>query len=74
MVRLGDVYALVVEYAYQRGDMEMVSVFLERMKDLKLMLEPFIDEEILVSVRDDTGTSVVDCGNDGEIEEEFVPR
>ena len=49
-VRVGDVYALLVEYYHQQGNMQQAYVLIEKMRERKIILNPYLDTELIEEV------------------------
>lgn len=49
-VRMGDVYALMVEYWFEKGQMENAYSLVEEMRSRNIVLTPYIDRIMLEAV------------------------
>ena len=49
-MRIGDVFALLVEYYHAEGNMQQSYVLIEKMQERKIIINPYLDTE-LVSLR-----------------------
>jgi len=72
-IRVGDVYALMVEYYHSTGDMANGYSHIQRMRDAKIILSPYLDREMIESIFRAVGLDPVaddELGEDEEISEE----
>merc|ERR1712216_371051 len=49
-IRVGDVYALMVEYYHATSDMNHAYQLIQRMRDSKIILSPYLDREMIESI------------------------
>jgi intraflagellar transport protein 140 len=49
-IRVGDVYAQLIEYSYERGDMQSSFSYLQSMKKRKILLTPYLDQEMIDNI------------------------
>jgi len=79
-VRVGDVYALLVEYYHQQGNMQQAYVLIEKMRERKIILNPYLDTELIEEVYRTMGAEfgggggggeAGEAGGDGEMAEEL---
>jgi len=49
-IRVGDVYALMVEFYHSTGDMNNAYTLIERMRGAKIILSPYLDREMIESI------------------------
>lgn len=49
-IRVGDVYALLIEYQYSQGQMEQAYQYIEDMRTRNIILDPFLDQSIIAAV------------------------
>eukprot|EP01084_Bolivina_argentea_P167535 290747_1 len=59
-VRRGDVYALLVEYYHSCGDDKEAYRVVQRMLQKKIILEPYLDKNMLKKIYDVVGAAVVE--------------
>jgi len=70
-IRVGDVYALCVEYYHSTGDMNNAYSLIQRMREAKIILSPYLDREMIESIFRAVGLDPVADDELGEdIEEE----
>jgi intraflagellar transport protein 140 len=46
-VRIGDVFALLVEYYHAEGNMQQSYVLIEKMQERKIIINPYLDTELV---------------------------
>ena len=49
-IRVGDVYALMVEYHHSQNEMSQAYTLIQRMRDAKIILSPYLDREMIESI------------------------
>ena len=49
-VRVGDVFALLVEYYHSQGNMQQAYVLIEKMQERKIIINPYLDTELVDQV------------------------
>ena len=54
-VRVGDVFAMLVEHYYQAGDKQQAYDLLERMRQRKIVFNPYVDPFIVQDVYNSVG-------------------
>merc|ERR1711988_956172 len=72
-IRVGDVYALMVEYYHSQNDMANAYSLIQRMRDSKIILSPYLDREMIESIFKAVGLDPVaddELGEEIEINEE----
>merc|ERR1719502_1434147 len=72
-IRVGDVYALMVEYYHATSDMNHAYQLIQRMRDSKIILSPYLDREMIESIFRAVGLDPVaddEIGEEEEISEE----
>lgn len=47
-VRRGDLFAIIIEYYYQMGDHKKCFQKMKEMKDLGIIITPYVDKQIVV--------------------------
>lgn len=57
-IRVGDCLAMLVEYFYDSGDMKRSYKYMRDMQDRRILLHPYIDEEVINSVHKSLGIPV----------------
>jgi intraflagellar transport protein 140 len=71
-VRIGDVYAQLIEHTYQRGDMSSAYTYLQGMKKRKIILTPYLDQEMIDNIYSANGVkNVAEDDDDDDIKETF---
>ena len=50
-VRIGDVFALLVEFYHNEGNMQQAYVLIEKMQERKIIINPYLDSELVEQVR-----------------------
>merc|ERR1711988_93599 len=79
-VRVGDVFALLVEYYHSQGNMQQAYMLIEKMRGRNIILSPYLDSELIEQVYSAMGVeqtaapapaSAVDEEMDDEIEEDM---
>eukprot|EP00803_Ostreobium_quekettii_P010396 evm.model.scf_366.2 EVM.evm.TU.scf_366.2 scf_366:14443-33657(-) len=76
-LRGGDVYALMVEYWYEKGDVKQAFELVQRMDGRNIALGPYIDRSMLEAIKQAAGVEAPYSafGEDGDIiEEDMRPR
>ena len=46
-MRIGDVFALLVEYYHAEGNMQQSYVLIEKMQERKIIINPYLDTELV---------------------------
>lgn len=46
-MRVGDVFALLVEYYHSQGNMQQAYVLIEKMQERKIIINPYLDTELV---------------------------
>ena len=49
-VRVGDVFALLVEYYHSQGNMQQAYMLIEKMRGRNIILSPYVDSELIEQV------------------------
>mmetsp|Transcript_32839 Transcript_32839/g.32175 ORF Transcript_32839/g.32175 Transcript_32839/m.32175 type:complete len:354 (-) Transcript_32839:22-1083(-) len=71
-IRIGDVFAQLVEYYYEKGDMQSAFTYLQQMKKRKIILTPYLDNEMISNIYTSNGMkNPADEEDDDEIPEDF---
>jgi len=68
-IRVGDVYALMVEYHHSQNQMQEGFVLIQRMRDARIILSPYLDREMIESIFRANGLDPV---QDEELGEEIA--
>lgn len=76
-IRLGDVFAQLVEYFYNQRQMQQAYTFLEKMRKKNIIVTPYLDQEMVENIQQAMGikeqgkkSANID-GIDEDIHEEF---
>jgi hypothetical protein len=48
-VRVGDVFALLVEFYHSQGNMQQAYVLIEKMQERKIIINPYLDTELVTT-------------------------
>ena len=78
-IRVGDVFALLIEFHYSQRNMEQAFQFIENMRERNIILSPFLDADMVntiyrsmgVEPEEEDGEDVVDEELDESIEEDI---
>ena len=76
-IRLGDVFAQLIEHYYDKNNYQDAYKYLEKMKAKKIIVTPYLDPQIVEDIYKGVGIAVpttsneVDDGIDEDIREEF---
>jgi len=54
-IRVGDVYGTLFEYYYSQRDMPQAFTILQKMRDGSIILDPYVDEDMVDKVHDAVG-------------------
>jgi hypothetical protein len=49
-VRVGDVFALLVEFYHSQGNMQQAYVLIEKMQERKIIINPYLDTELVTTL------------------------
>ena len=74
-IRIGDVFAMLVDYWYRQRNMEQAYKLIEQMRDRRIILGPYLDAQMVNAVYQAMGMQTpltTDNDNDG-IEDEEIP-
>ena len=77
-IRVGDVYALIVEYWYSQGNMEQAYQHIERMRAQRIQLGPYLDKNMVdavytaMGIEETRGAGDDDDGIGEEIDEDIA--
>ena len=88
-IRVGDVFALLIEYWYAQGNLQQAYTLVERMRDRGIVVAPYLDGEMVDTIYKEMGVEPVpqqggggggggrggggDDGSDGSMVEEDIP-
>lgn len=71
-IRIGDVFAQLIEYHYENGDMQSAFSYLTKMKKRKIILTPYLDQEMVDNIYNANGMkNPAHNDDDDEIPEVF---
>lgn len=71
-IRIGDVFAQLVEYYYEKGDMQSALTYLQKMRRRKIILTPYLDNDMITNIYSSNGVKNPDDQvDDDEIPEDF---
>lgn len=75
-IRIGDVFALLVEHNYSQGNMDQAFNLIEQMRERKVILGPYLDKAMVTKIyaavgitEESSGGRGNDVGSDGELDE-----
>ena len=54
-IRIGDVFAQLIEYQYERQDLQTAFTYLQQMKKRKIILTPYLDQEMVDNIYNANG-------------------
>jgi len=57
-VRVGDVFALLVEFYHSQGNMQQAYVLIEKMRDRQIVLNPYLDADLIEQVYQAMGIEI----------------
>jgi len=57
-IRVGDVYALMIEWHYSQGQMEAAYTLVERMRERNIILAPYLDSDMVAAICNALGVPV----------------
>merc|ERR1712127_166268 len=64
-VRVGDVFALLVEFYHSQGNMQQAYVLIEKMQERKIIINPYLDTELVDQVYQTMGEEYGGQGGGG---------
>lgn len=72
-IRIGDVYAQLIENSYEKGDMQSAYSYLQGMKKRKIILTPYLDQEMIDNIYSANGVPnpAHEVDDDDDIKEDF---
>jgi len=76
-VRVGDVFALLIEFYHSQGNMQQAYVLIEKMRERKIILNPYLDSQLIEQVYTAMGESHLDATSSlprtggGEVDEDI---
>ena len=76
-IRVGDIFAQLIEHHYKRRDMELAYQLIEKMRQRNIILSPYLDQHMVDSICDALGVDPIrddlarDSTQDDGIEEEI---
>lgn len=70
-IRIGDVFAQLIEYNYEKGDLESAYKYLQAMKKKKIILTPYLDQEMVDHIYKANGVKIAKKVDEDEIPEDF---
>merc|ERR1712100_893728 len=71
-VRVGDIFALMVEYHYSQADYVRAFECVERMRERQIVLDPYLDKKMVQKIYGQVGQPLGDQDNGFEGEGSFV--
>ncbi|OAE30024.1 hypothetical protein AXG93_3893s1340 [Marchantia polymorpha subsp. ruderalis] len=71
-VRIGDLHALLIEYYFSQGSMEQAFHVIEKMRERKIALGPFVDQNVLLSIYQALGLEATDDDLADTVGEEII--
>lgn len=57
-IRVGDVYALMVEWCYSQQQMEQAYNLIEKMRARSIILSPYLDQEMVAAIYNTMGMPI----------------
>lgn len=75
-IRIGDVYALLVEYWHAQRNMEQAYALIEKMRGQRIILSPYLDNQMVAEVYRAMGIAANPAQaehDDGGIDEDEIP-
>ena len=73
-IRIGDVFAMLVEYWYGQRNMEQSYQLIEKMRDRRIILSPYLDSQMVNAVYQAMGVKTpMAAENDDGIDDEEIP-
>ena len=70
-IRVGDVFAQLIEHNYEKGNLEAAFTYLQAMKKRKIIITPYLDQEMVDHINNANGVKSAKRVEEDEIPEDF---